>query len=474
RNNIYYLVYAAFYKSDGGESLGYSTAPTPTGPWTYGGQVMTTYNCFTNHPGVIDYKGKSYLFYHDASLKGGGAFDRSVCIDEFSYNPDGSIPTITPTKEGPQQLELLNPFERVEAETICFSDGIKTETCSNGGMNIANIENDDYVKIKGVDFGDGADKFTASVASNTDGGKIELHIDSVKGPLIGLCNVSGTGGWQNWEEVSCDVVADGEHDLYLVFKGDSGYLLNVDWWKFDGSGNTAVPLPEGYIMQNTFEKNVEKWQGRGGAKVSVSSDSAYNGDKSLLVSGRTASWHGAVYTLDSRFKTGETYSFSTNVMYDSSIYADRFYLTFQYDDEDDVVHYEKVASAVPAKGEWVQLANTEFTIPENAKNMYIYVETEKSDRDFYVDDFVAAVSGTKIEGANGKQLTFGDLNSDGNIDVFDVILARQGVVGELADEYLAAADVDRDEEYGINDLVLISRYAIGQIENFSDSELVDF
>jgi hypothetical protein len=48
----------------------------PTGPWTYGGDIIAKQTgsgaSFTNHPGVVDYKGKSYFFYHNATLPGGG------------------------------------------------------------------------------------------------------------------------------------------------------------------------------------------------------------------------------------------------------------------------------------------------------------------------------------------------------------------------------------------------------------------
>ena len=46
---------------------------------------------FTNHPGIVDFKGHSYLFYHTAELPGGNLFHRSVCVAEFTYNDDGSI-----------------------------------------------------------------------------------------------------------------------------------------------------------------------------------------------------------------------------------------------------------------------------------------------------------------------------------------------------------------------------------------------
>ncbi|MBO4414798.1 MAG: glycoside hydrolase family 43 protein [Lachnospiraceae bacterium] len=99
RNGKYYMVYAAFAgeKDDGkhhNEHLAYSTSDSPTGPWVYGGVLMEESGTFTNHPGIADFKGHSYLFYHTGDLPGGNLFHRSVCVAEFKYNEDGSIDTI--------------------------------------------------------------------------------------------------------------------------------------------------------------------------------------------------------------------------------------------------------------------------------------------------------------------------------------------------------------------------------------------
>lgn len=95
RNGLYYMVYAAFGEGRKNEHLAYSTAASPTGPWRYGGVLMTEEGgTFTNHPGIADFKGRSYLFYHTAELEGGSLFHRSVCVAEFHYNLDGSIDTV--------------------------------------------------------------------------------------------------------------------------------------------------------------------------------------------------------------------------------------------------------------------------------------------------------------------------------------------------------------------------------------------
>ncbi|MFX7747795.1 carbohydrate-binding protein, partial [Acinetobacter baumannii] len=72
-------------------------------------------NSFTNHGGIIDFKGNSYLFYHTGLLPGGGSYGRATCIEQFNYNADGTIPSVSLTKEGVNPVANLNPYNRVEA-----------------------------------------------------------------------------------------------------------------------------------------------------------------------------------------------------------------------------------------------------------------------------------------------------------------------------------------------------------------------
>jgi MYXO-CTERM domain-containing protein len=241
----YYLAYAA---NNIPEDIAYSRATAPTGPFTYGGTIMKAFGAsFTNHTGIIDFNGHSYFFYHNGALQRGGSvplngdgFHRSVCLEEFKYNSDGSFPTIAPTTAGPPAIANLNPYVQTEAETIAFESGVQTEVTSDtgGGMDVTSINNGDYIKVRNVDFGAGATSFDARVASDASGGNIELHLDSLTGTLIGTCAVAGTGGAQTWVTKSCSINSTtAVHDLFLRFTGSgTGNLFNFNWWRFGGPG----------------------------------------------------------------------------------------------------------------------------------------------------------------------------------------------------------------------------------------------
>jgi len=101
RNGICYLIYASM--GMGGEAIDYATAPDFEGPWTHCGQVTDeAENSFTIHPGVVEFNGKWFLFYHNATLEIDGVKGttgrRSVCVDEMRFNNDGTIVFVTQTK----------------------------------------------------------------------------------------------------------------------------------------------------------------------------------------------------------------------------------------------------------------------------------------------------------------------------------------------------------------------------------------
>jgi hypothetical protein len=91
RGDTYYLSYST------GDThyLVYATGKSPYGPFTYRGRILEPVNGWTTHHSIVDWKGKTYLFYHDVQLSGQTRL-RNVKMTELNYNPGGTIQTIDP------------------------------------------------------------------------------------------------------------------------------------------------------------------------------------------------------------------------------------------------------------------------------------------------------------------------------------------------------------------------------------------
>jgi len=240
RNSHYYLAYASTCCPEG---IGYAMSDKFTGPWEYKGNIMDGDGRSSgNHPGLIDYKGKSYVFGFNYRLNWEltdvHRERRSVCVAEMTYNPDGTIQKLPWWNDaGVAPVGTFNPFAQTEAATICYEKGVRTKPRpgANQGVYVTVNENGAYIKIKGVDFGSrGATNFLASVAAATAGTTITLRLDNEAGLAIGTLKVKATGAPDKWETQACTLKgARGVHDLYLKFFGGEGPLMNFDWWKFE-------------------------------------------------------------------------------------------------------------------------------------------------------------------------------------------------------------------------------------------------
>jgi arabinoxylan arabinofuranohydrolase len=262
RNGHYYNAYASTCCPEG---IGYAMSDSPVGPWQFKGYIMRPDKRSNgNHPGIIDYKGRSYVFGFNYQINFAQTHQhrerRSVCVAELHYNPDGTIRELPWWNEGRmvEQLGTLNPYTRNEAETICWSVGVKSEATSQGGMCVYPTGPDAYIMVKGVDFGaHGAGSFAASLMSTPDGGAqgaaLELRLDKADGPLIGVLPLADTGG--QWKSAKIPVQgAAGTRDLFLVFKNvPPAPAFKLDYWQFGKKGgSTGDGVGSNPIFRDTF------------------------------------------------------------------------------------------------------------------------------------------------------------------------------------------------------------------------------
>ncbi len=239
----YYLAYASTCCPEG---IGYAMSKGPQGPWEYKGHIMNhTPQTRGNHPGIIDYKGKSYCFGLNYDLfrlqTSRHAERRSVSAAEMSYNADGTIQELPYFHDCKlNQIENFNPYRKVEAETMAWGYGLKTTTKSSWAKDhwnqlVTDIDDGEYLMLKGVDFGTGASGFTISASSHLYGGTIEIRLDSCEGVCIGNIVIGNTKDELRKFSIRTSK-AKGVHDLYFLFKGSKQQkqnLFSLDWWQFE-------------------------------------------------------------------------------------------------------------------------------------------------------------------------------------------------------------------------------------------------
>lgn len=232
RNGKYYLVYAA-----GGvpEHMAYSVADKIEGPWRYMGKIQSeSPGSFTIHGGSIEFKGRNFIFYHTGLLPNGGGFRRSSAVEEFSWRGD-TIPFIPFTEKGViKPIKNLDPYRWVEAETMAESFGLKTDRTQGNHHYITSVNNGDWLGLKNVDFGTIAPAMIKTVARTAkNDSKIQFRLDNLGGPVIGEVILSPSA---DWEETLTKINGEttGVHDLYLLFIGGEGEILEMDRWQLVG------------------------------------------------------------------------------------------------------------------------------------------------------------------------------------------------------------------------------------------------
>jgi hypothetical protein len=205
-----------------------------------------------NHPGICYFKGHSYVFGQNYDLMHLETFQhherRTVSAQEITYNADGTIQKLPYwlDQQPMKQLQWLNPYRRVEAETMNWGYGLKSAkmgientgvvkdmpySVGKRNMYIYDLNDGEYIRLRGVDFAQGAKSFAITAAA-TGSCTVTLHLDSPDGPVIGTAYIKTTGSADKYRAFTAKVKdATGVHDLYLCFGNVQGDV-RLDWWQF--------------------------------------------------------------------------------------------------------------------------------------------------------------------------------------------------------------------------------------------------
>ena len=154
-----------------------------------------------------------------------------------TYLLTACLACLTSASASAQASSPIDPYATVEAEDADLQVGTRTV---RSGEAVGFIKDGDYIVFEEVAFGRGPLTGEVTGSSARSGGTIEFRVDAVDGPLVAEAAITPTGGWTTFETFEIDVLedyADGTvslstRDLYLVFRGGDGFLLDVDAFSF--------------------------------------------------------------------------------------------------------------------------------------------------------------------------------------------------------------------------------------------------
>ncbi|GGO18454.1 PQQ-dependent sugar dehydrogenase [Micromonospora parathelypteridis] len=162
---------------------------------------------------------------HDSAANIYGVFDAA-------YTDNGGLTT--------HSIKTLQPKHR-QGEHFGAQSGVQLadHASAEGGRTAGFIENNDWISYQPYNLSN-ATRFTARVSSAGAGGTIEVRAGSATGSLLGTVTVPVTGSWETFTEVSGAISNPpaASTTLYLVFKGGSGNLFDVDAFTF-ATGTTS-------------------------------------------------------------------------------------------------------------------------------------------------------------------------------------------------------------------------------------------
>ncbi len=210
--------------------IGYMTSKNPLGGYQYQGVVFKNTgtqrldNGGNNHHSVIEFKGNYYVLYHSRQLEmrmgvngGKGLNYRSPCIDKATIS-NGKI-TCSGSQNGVSQIENLNPYETVQAETM--SNQSKNISVNGLGNTTVKAKKGEWIKVSGVDLSKGVSSIKVKGSGNA---VVKFCVGSTTGACLGYGELNGSEN----ELAAAENDVTGVKDIYMVFSGD----CEIDYWSF--------------------------------------------------------------------------------------------------------------------------------------------------------------------------------------------------------------------------------------------------
>ena len=269
KGSTYYLSF-----NNRSQIIDYGMSNNIWGPYTFVGTVIPGIGSVpdahgeggNNHQGFAPFKDKWYAVYHDrrlvtsdnhpaATTQAGVRSEnpnyenhRSVSIDELTWNGD-KMNKLTFTREGPKQIKNFDPYRTYKATTSSKQMNIRSRTDWTKGQPVKHVllpltsRSESWIRVSGVDFGNGAQNLRIKAASVADGNTIEIHKGSASGTLAGTCKIAKTSNNMTFTDNDCEMTGlTGVVDqLFFVFKGSKDSTMGILEWEFQGTKREPEP-----------------------------------------------------------------------------------------------------------------------------------------------------------------------------------------------------------------------------------------
>ena len=215
----------------GNAQIAYMTSKNPLGPFTYQGIMfkntaeMGLDKGGNNHHSLVEFKGNYYLLYHTRNVELQQNINlnyRSPSVDLATVS-NGKV-TVNGTMKGVSQIESLDPFSLVQAETMSHQS--KDITVTGLGDTVVNGTKGSWFRVTGAACGSNAKSITMK-ASSQNGAVIKVCTGSESGEAVTFVEIPAGGTMQ---ELTYPVYGlSGHNNLYFVFSGDA----SVDSWQLN-------------------------------------------------------------------------------------------------------------------------------------------------------------------------------------------------------------------------------------------------
>ena len=159
----------------------------------------------------------------------------------------------------PENVFSINYISPYELRNVGFYDEGFGFNMNLDDSDIDYLSDDGYIAFYNLDFSEPPGTIEINCASDGYDGIIDVHLDSLSGPVISSVNTSGTGGWDTFEWFSSEVTDTftGVHKIYLEFT-DRAY--NIKAIRFIRNteliGQVPVSEPGFYLFPNPANDNL--------------------------------------------------------------------------------------------------------------------------------------------------------------------------------------------------------------------------